>query len=105
METYQARIRTQKSTHQHARHVLLIFCAAGKLATESDVGRRVRVQGYACGGVLRFYGSHATKNIPRCGVELDEPVGKNDGTVGGHVYFKCADSRGVLVAPSKVMLE
>lgn len=105
METQQARIRTHKSTHQLARHVLLILCAAGELATDSDVGKRVRVQGYACGGVLRFYGRHATKNIPRCGVELDEPVGKNDGTVGGHTYFKCADSRGVLVAPSKVTLE
>ena len=69
------------------------------------MGKRVRVQGYACGGVLRFYGRHATKNIPRCGGELGEPVGKNDGTVGGHTYFKCADSRGVLVAPSKVTLE
>ena len=105
METQQARIRTHKSTHQLARHVLLILCAAGELATDSDVGKRVRVQGYACGGVLRFCGSHATKNIPRCGVELDEPLGRNNGTVGGHKYFSCKDSHGVLVAPRKVTLE
>ena len=63
------------------------------------------MDGYACGGVLRFFGDHKVKNIPRCGVELDQPVGKNNGTVGGHVYFKCADNHGVLVGPRKVKLE
>ena len=69
------------------------------------MGKRVRVDGYACGGVLQFFGNHKVKNIPRCGVELDQPVGKNNGTVGGHVYFKCADNHGVLVGPRKVKLE
>ena len=47
----------------------------------SDVGKRVSVQGYSCGGVLRFYGDHKSKQGKRCGVELDAPQGKNNGTV------------------------
>eukprot|EP00049_Salpingoeca_infusionum_P012931 m.240367 g.240367 ORF g.240367 m.240367 type:complete len:1931 (+) comp15309_c2_seq1:504-6296(+) len=71
---------------------------------ESDVGKRVIVQGYDCGGVLRFVGLHKVKQIERCGVELDEPLGKNNGTVNGHVYFQCPDNHGVLCAPGKVTL-
>ena len=38
----------------------------------------------------------------RCGVELDDPVGRNNGSVGGEQYFTCADKHGVLVVPNKV---
>jgi serine/threonine protein kinase len=47
----------------------------------ADVGKRVTVQGYSCEGVLRFYGDHKRKLSKRCGVELDAPQGKNNGTV------------------------
>lgn len=39
----------------------------------------------------------------RCGVELDEPVGLNNGTVGGHTYFTAQPNHGVLVDPRKVL--
>ena len=32
-----------------------------------------------------------------CGVVLDEPYGKNNGTVQGKQYFECADNYGVMV--------
>lgn len=50
--------------------------------TGDDVGKRVRIQGYSCSGTLRFFGQHKAKGTARCGVELDEPLGKNDGRVG-----------------------
>eukprot|EP00055_Hartaetosiga_balthica_P017917 m.125036 g.125036 ORF g.125036 m.125036 type:complete len:2563 (+) comp9427_c1_seq8:916-8604(+) len=70
--------------------------------SELDVGKRVIVQGYSCEGTLRFFGKHMERGTQRCGVELDDAVGKNNGTVSGHVYFKCKDLCGVLCKPNKV---
>ena len=87
-------------------HCILSACwiLSGDMVTAADVGKRVTVEGYSCSGVLRFFGMHHERNSPRCGVELDEPFGKNNGTVGGHVYFSCNDRHGVLCTPEKVSL-
>lgn len=72
--------------------------------TADDVGAKVVVQGYDAVGTLRFFGKHKEKGSLRCGVAYDAPVGKNNGTVGGHWYFECPDSHGVLVSPNKVAI-
>ena len=41
----------------------------------------------------------------RVGIILDTAGGKNNGTVGGHKYFQCADQHGCLSVPSKVERE
>lgn len=53
-------------------------------------------------GTLRFFGRHVVNGQVRCGVELDHPIGKNDGTVSGHFYFSCPPNCGILCRPDKV---
>lgn len=78
--------------------------SAMAVLTAADVGKRVRVQGCTCLGTLAFVGEHQQRKTPRVGVVLDEPLGRNNGTVDGHAYFSCADGHGVLCVPSKVSL-
>jgi len=72
------------------------------LDSDRKVGDRVAVKGYDCIGTVRFVGDHHESGKPRIGVDLDEAIGKNSGTVGGHEYFSCPSKRGVLAAPSKI---
>ena len=55
-------------------------------------------------GVVRFVGE--VVEIPGVGawvgVELDEPTGKNDGSVKGTKYFNCATNHGVFVRAERV---
>ena len=56
-------------------------------------------------GYVRFVGETKFEAGQWIGVELDEAgKGKNDGSVGGVAYFKCAGMRGVFVRPDKISL-
>ncbi|XP_030302797.1 CAP-Gly domain-containing linker protein 4 isoform X1 [Calypte anna] len=68
---------------------------------EIHVGDRVLVVGQRI-GTVRFCGT--TKFAPGfwCGIELDKPHGKNDGSVGGVQYFSCLPRYGVFAPPSRV---
>lgn len=59
-------------------------------------------------GILRYYGelrvcylSHQFKGevLCRAGVELDQPEGKNDGSLEGVRYFMCPPNRGLFCPP------
>ncbi|XP_053728558.1 CAP-Gly domain-containing linker protein 1 isoform X1 [Synchiropus splendidus] len=65
------------------------------------VGQRVWVNGSKA-GCVKFLG--ATQFAPGqwAGIELDEPIGKNDGSVAGIRYFQCEDGRGIFTRPSKL---
>lgn len=55
-------------------------------------------------GVVRFVGETSFKRGVWIGVELQRPIGKNDGEVRGVRYFKCAENHGVFVRPGQAQL-
>lgn len=63
-----------------------------------------RVQVGAGPGYIRFVGQTGFAAGKWVGVELDEPNGKNDGSVAGKRYFTCEEARGVFVRPSQIRL-
>lgn len=48
-------------------------------------------------GTLRFCGLTDFASGEWGGIELDEAVGKNDGSVGGVFYFQCAPKYGKMI--------
>eukprot|EP00962_Isochrysis_galbana_P041017 scaffold14943_cov120-Isochrysis_galbana.AAC.8 len=69
----------------------------------AEVGERVAIQGRGGEGVVRYIGKcEFDPNGAWVGVELDEPEGKNDGTVQGFTYFRCAPQHGIFVRPEKL---
>lgn len=65
------------------------------------VGERVWVNGVKP-GVVQYLGETQFAPGQWAGVVLDDPVGKNDGAVGGVRYFECPTLQGIFTRPSKL---
>ncbi|XP_064151248.1 CAP-Gly domain-containing linker protein 4 [Loxodonta africana] len=65
------------------------------------LGDRVVIAGQKV-GTLRFCGTTEFASGQWAGVELDEPEGKNNGSVGKVQYFKCAPKYGIFAPLSKI---
>lgn len=66
-----------------------------------QIGDRVWVNGNKP-GYVQFIGGTQFAPGQWAGIVLDEPIGKNDGSVAGVRYFQCEDGKGIFTRPSKL---
>ena len=75
--------------------------AEASSSAELRVGDRVVVSGTKF-GTLKYLGKiHVAEGI-WCGIQLDEPMGKNDGSVSGKRYFTCQQRYGLFSPLARV---
>lgn len=70
-------------------------------SADFQIGDKVWVNGDKP-GYVQFVGSTQFAPGQWAGIVLDEPIGKNDGSVAGVRYFQCEDGRGIFTRPSKL---
>jgi CAP-Gly domain-containing linker protein 1 len=75
--------------------------AASESAEDFKLDERVWLNG-AKPGFVKFIGKTQFAPGIWAGVLLDEPLGKNDGSVAGVKYFTCEPLRGIFARPSKL---
>jgi len=74
-----------------------------ELCEKIKVGDRCEVEPGEKRGVVKFVGKAETVAPGYwVGIQLDEPLGKHDGTVKGKKYFDCLPQHGLLLRPDKV---
>ena len=77
---------------------------ASFIATEFKVGDRVWVGGNKP-GVIAFIGETRFAAGEWAGIVLDQPIGKNDGSLNGVRYFQCEAKRGLFSKTDKLSRE
>lgn len=92
--------RTDTGLHKTTRSRSNSF--SQEAAADVDVGDRVTVSGYRGRGIVRYVGKMKNSSGIWYGIELDHPIGKNDGSVDGERYFTCKSQRGVFCTAIKV---
>ncbi|XP_064103663.1 kinesin-like protein KIF13A isoform X4 [Macrobrachium nipponense] len=70
-----------------------------------EVGESIQIRPYNYSGVISYIGHTEFAAGTWVGVELDVPMGKNDGSVNGVRYFACRPKCGMFVKPEKLMLD
>ncbi|XP_056616917.1 dynactin subunit 1 isoform X2 [Triplophysa dalaica] len=85
--------------------------SSGSSRMSSDGGRRpvkvgslVEVIGKGHRGIVAYIGNTLFASGKWVGVILEEPKGKNDGTVQGKRYFTCQENHGIFVRQSQIQL-
>ncbi|EDV96654.1 dynactin subunit 1 [Drosophila grimshawi] len=66
------------------------------------VGARVELTGKELFGTIAYVGMTSFAVGKWVGVVLDEPKGKNSGSIKGHQYFQCDENCGMFVRPTQL---
>src|SRR5690554_3799091 len=69
-----------------------------------EISKGDRVVAEQGAGVIRFIGETSFADGEWVGVELDQPDGKNNGSVHNVTYFTCEDKHGIFVRRKKLRL-
>lgn len=72
--------------------------------TDLAVGDVVSIFDDRAQGVVRFVGRTDFSTGHYLGIELDDPIGENNGSVDGIEYFRCEPNYGIFVKPNTVVL-
>ncbi|XP_069939378.1 kinesin-like protein KIF13A isoform X4 [Cherax quadricarinatus] len=70
-----------------------------------EVGESIQIRPYNYSGVIVYIGHTEFAPGTWIGVELDVPMGKNDGSVNGVRYFASRPKCGMFVKPEKLLLD
>eukprot|EP00927_Polykrikos_kofoidii_P054110 TRINITY_DN48588_c0_g1_i1.p1 TRINITY_DN48588_c0_g1~~TRINITY_DN48588_c0_g1_i1.p1 ORF type:complete len:813 (+),score=166.73 TRINITY_DN48588_c0_g1_i1:130-2568(+) len=70
----------------------------------SGTGVYVRIDNRHVAGTVRYVGALDLAAGQWFGVELEEPFGKNDGSVRGRCYFTCRQNHGIFVRRSGIIV-
>ncbi|XP_052755395.1 dynactin subunit 1 isoform X4 [Galleria mellonella] len=74
------------------------------MSEKLTLGQRVIVVGKDVKGSVAYVGYPTFATGKWIGVILDEPKGKNNGTIRGHAYFRCEENYGVFVRQTQIQL-
>ncbi|XP_053315466.1 CAP-Gly domain-containing linker protein 4 isoform X2 [Spea bombifrons] len=94
-------LSTDESSHPKKDSQNRPPCVGGPERGDFHAGDRVLVVGQRT-GTVRFYGKTSFAPGYWCGIELDKPHGKNDGSISGVQYFTCPPKHGIFAPPSRV---
>jgi len=69
-----------------------------------SIGDRAQVRSSGLCGIVKFVGDVHYARGEFVGIALDEPLGKNDGTVKGKSYFTCSPKHGIFVRRNDILI-
>lgn len=75
------------------------------LQHEFKLGNLVKLRDKERHGILKYIGQTQFAEGIWCGIELETPSGKNDGSVNGETYFQCPPNCGVFVEFKNIELK
>uniref|UniRef100_A0A672LM51 Dynactin subunit 1 n=1 Tax=Sinocyclocheilus grahami TaxID=75366 RepID=A0A672LM51_SINGR len=92
-----------------SNYAFVSFSGSSRMSSDGGgrpvkVGSLVEVIGKGHRGTVAYIGNTLFASGKWVGVILDEPKGKNDGTVQGKRYFTCQENHGIFVRQSQIQL-